>query len=1132
MKHILSAITALCIASAASAFDASTYRSSSVLNSGHWVKISTADQGIHQLTYERLRELGFEHPENVQVYGYGAVQFTDHVYADDQPDDLTPTATYHTGDGRILFFGEADNDLEYTNETRTNGSYKYRRNYYDTRSYYFLSDCRGAVAVATTDMLPVAENASEESHISVVINDEDNLCPIKGGIDYHNFNCTGGEKVPLNFTLRNFQATALEAVASVVYRFAVRSTLATTISTSLTNATLYAAIPTKAWNIPENDYDQFNYPSAIVTFVPKTAEGNVTVTANLPSLTYSYCAFDRALLRYPRANAFEADCNQLVMYYSSAQRSNAVNQVFSGVDNGEVVLWLANRPDQMTQIVGEYNGEARTLTFGINDNTKRVVAFRPEASFPEPEVIGEVAAQDLHAASTPDLLIITTDEFLPIAQNLANLHRAYQNLDVLVVDQAQIFNEFSSGTRDVMAYRRFAKMLYDRNPEKFKSILLFGVGAYDNRCLTIPVVDRLLAYENTDPDQSRNFITCYASDNIFGMLADDYAHSEIQSQPMQVAVGRVPAITGTQAQNYVDKVAKYLENPVDPASRYRALIIAGEGDRNTHAKHCIEVSSTITAENPDFTIVDLPTQLYEEPGGGNAQSVINIAHDQLLQGVGYVSFSGHGAPTFIANCGVFTTNTAEKYTYSHYPFMMFSSCDQFSYDRMQNGLLESMLFNPDGGAIAGVAATRSVYIVYNQHTCAPVAAAFAAATANSTFGSIYLDARSRSFKRSGITRSGLVNNMSYNLGGDPALPAGASSHSAVITAINDTYFTAEAPLSSDNGATIMPLTPATFTGQITDHEGNVDPAFNGTATITILEAARVYSTKNTSEESNYTPLDYTLEYDILAQTEAKVENGLFSAVISTPVSEVIDADHRVVITAVTDDNSASAIATARGLKVKDYNPEDFADVHFNAPVIKEFYLDNLSFVPGDETSAEITVNAVVDPAESGLRLSSADISTRTRLVVDGLASHSGLNAGFTRLDDGTYRFSTSIDGLSEGRHTIELVVANNAGLIARATTDFVVVTRLDSPTLSVEETPARTVATFNLSDAYASNRLIITDINGNTVFSAENVAFPYAWDLTDGEGKPLPNGRYNASVLINRDSYYGHSTAAQLLIVR
>ena len=189
MKHILSAITALCIASAASAFDASTYRSSSVLNSGHWVKISTADQGIHQLTYERLRELGFEHPENVQVYGYGAVQFTDHVYADDQPDDLTPTATYHTGDGRILFFGEADNDLEYTNETRTNGSYKYRRNYYDTRSYYFLSDCRGAVAVATTDMLPVAENASEESHISVVINDEDNLCPIKGGIDYHNFNC-------------------------------------------------------------------------------------------------------------------------------------------------------------------------------------------------------------------------------------------------------------------------------------------------------------------------------------------------------------------------------------------------------------------------------------------------------------------------------------------------------------------------------------------------------------------------------------------------------------------------------------------------------------------------------------------------------------------------------------------------------------------------------------------------------------------------------------------------------------------------------------------------------------------------------------------------------------------------------
>ncbi|MDQ9827223.1 C25 family cysteine peptidase, partial [Acinetobacter baumannii] len=69
------------------------------------------------------------------------------------------------------------------------------------------------------------------------------------------------------------------------------------------------------------------------------------------------------------------------------------------------------------------------------------------------------------------------------AERLAQFHREYDRMDVTVVNQDEIFNEFSGGNRDAMAYRLFCKMLYDRDPNKFKYLLLFGKGTYDNRMI-------------------------------------------------------------------------------------------------------------------------------------------------------------------------------------------------------------------------------------------------------------------------------------------------------------------------------------------------------------------------------------------------------------------------------------------------------------------------------------------------------------------------------------------------------------------------------------------------------------------------------------------------------------------------
>ena len=63
-----------------------------------------------------------------------------------------------------------------------------------------------------------------------------------------------------------------------------------------------------------------------------------------------------------------------------------------------------------------------------------------------------------------DLIIIlpAREDLRQQAERLAQEHRDTDGMTVTLVEAPQIYNEFSSGTPDVTAYRRLMKMLYDR----------------------------------------------------------------------------------------------------------------------------------------------------------------------------------------------------------------------------------------------------------------------------------------------------------------------------------------------------------------------------------------------------------------------------------------------------------------------------------------------------------------------------------------------------------------------------------------------------------------------------------------------------------------------------------------------
>ncbi|MDE6634025.1 MAG: hypothetical protein K2J96_02030, partial [Bacteroidaceae bacterium] len=180
----------------------------------------------------------------------------------------------------------------------------------------------------------------------------------------------------------------------------------------------------------------------------------------------------------------------------------------------------------------------------VDDASRRYVAFEPNYDFPLPAVVGEMANQDLHAAGPADMVIIvpSSGKLTEQAERLAEAHRKYDGLRVLVVRADRIYNEFSSGTPDATAYRRLMKMLYGRaesDDDAPRYLLLFGDCAWDNRMISTAwkkksPEDYLLCFES---ENSFSDTESYVMEDYFGLL-DDGEGNKLTDDKTDVGIGR------------------------------------------------------------------------------------------------------------------------------------------------------------------------------------------------------------------------------------------------------------------------------------------------------------------------------------------------------------------------------------------------------------------------------------------------------------------------------------------------------------------------------------------------------------------------------------------------------------------
>ena len=787
-----------------------------------------------------------------------------------------------------------------------------------------------------------------------------------------------------------------------------------------------------------------------------------------------------------------------------------------------------------------------------------VAAPTASLDFPVPEYVYNITNQNHHADKAVDMVIIipTTQKLLAQAERLKTLHEQKHGLRVRIVPADELFNEFSSGTPDANAYRRYLKMLYDRASSAAdmpRYLLLLGDCAWDNRMLSqqwqnYSPDDFLLCYES---ENSYSQTHCYVTDDYFCLLDDGEGGSLLSSDQADVAVGRIPARDANDAAIVVDKITNYVNNQQAGSWQNLFCVMGDDGNNNIHMADADSVGRLIENCYPDFVVKRIMWDAYNRVSSSTGNSypdVTRLIKQQMQQGALVMNYSGHGAPAAISHEYVLRLNDFAEATSQRLPLWVTASCDIMPFDGQEDNIGETALFNKKGGAIAFYGTTRTVYqpqnrlmnlaftnrVLSKDDEGQPIAIGEAVRLAKNELIStgVILGYDSQGNPIRGTDQS--TNRLQYSLLGDPALQLAMPTQHLEITTINDTPLTEGVQLTVKAGST------AKVEGRIVGNDGLTDASFNGTMTALVRDIReQIICRQNDGTE---TPFTYYDRPNTIFSGSNQVKEGLFSFTFAVPKDiSYSDKNALINIYAVNDDKSTEACGRSGSLVLNGKASQSGSET---GPSIY-CYLNSESFSNGDDVNQTPYFTALLND-EDGINASGSGIGHDLQLIIDGqMATTYTLNDYF-QYDFGSYtkgQVGFSIPALSYGQHKLLFRAWDILNNSSTTELTFNVAKGLEPQIVSVEcsPNPAKTRTTFRIvHDRIGSEmdvKLELFDTSGRHLWTYTENGVPtdqtytLDWDLTTNEGRRLNTGLYLYRVSISSDGSNYTSKAQKLIIL-
>lgn len=961
------------------------------LKSGTFFKIKVDKSGVFKITKKFLADNGINvanlNPKNFRIYGNGGLMLPEAI-GDERYAALQENAIQVTGeeDGKwddgdyALFYAQGPHGFNVhasaynesraaRTDTRDDRSLHFQ-NIYDDFAYYFINfDLGPGKRILQEDAALPPTLISRYDDYQFIDEEKSNLLKIGRVWVGDAFN--NDKKITFNVR------TPLQPGEPVYYRTSV-------VANNAQN------------NSIKFDINGVNGNSAIIpnteagfiklTGFSGTATGlsgnTVTITAapNIAANPTGGFYFDYAEILYKQDLTFnDAQMNfrdyslnsQTGLFGFSLSNSAAVEQV-----------WDVSDITNVKQKVNK-SGTAGIFSFGFQAKEhllNEFVAFKNSAAY-VPTFVGRIENQDLSGLQNIDYLIITQPQFLADAKRLADHHQEKNQYHVAVVDVNKIYNEFSSGSKDITAIRDFAaKLKNERGGLKFLTIL--GDSSYDFRNRTKTHSDIIPSYQSED---SGNFVTSFVNDDYFGTTSATQS-PYFQSNLPDIPVGRLPAANAAESKLLTDKTLAYynaLPGQSSPFGEWRMKLDFVVDDDADGGGPFHDIMNRVIVENfesgkrGEYNVKKLYLDAFlpEVSSGGQRYPQVNQAISNDVGNSLYLFYFGHGGISGWAQERVLTLDEIRNFNnfnsaYSRFPLISTITCEFTLWDNPEvQSAGEQAIKHKNGGAATMITSSRAVSVGYGR--------AFTDTFTKNIFEFRQEDNEfytlGESFLRAKKEHGVDPNHLRVNFLGDPAMALSRPKKRLSIDKI-------ETP---EQGK-IRALDFVKVSGRVSKADGSVDENFNGRVVVNLFDKRLNKSTRNNDNTAAMLPLlKYTEEGSPIVKASGKAVNGNYTVEFYVPKDiNYALGQGRMLLYA---DNFASAKSNAydvyhnQNVTVGEINPNGISD---DQPPKINLFMNNTNFADGGITDQNPMLLACVTD-NTGINSTGSGIGHDITVVLDG-----------------------------------------------------------------------------------------------------------------------------------------------------
>ena len=791
-------------------------------------------------------------------------------------------------------------------------------------------------------------------------------------------------------------------------------------------------------------------------------------------------------------------------------------------------------------------GTMRLDYLSLYYNKPRPISGLTTTNYSTPEFVETISNQDLHADSAVyDMIIIVPKSGVLTAQaeRIKALHETKDALRVKIIAADKLYNEFSSGTPDATAYRKYMKMLYDKaekDNDMPRYLLLFGDCAWDNRMLTsdwrgYDPDDFLLCFES---ENSFSETMCYISEDYFGML-DDGEGANLPTDKPDVGVGRFPVRTEQEAKIIVDKTIRYMNNEEAGSWMNTICFMGDDGNTNLFMDHANRIATMVESDYAGYMIKRIMWKAYKHvtsSTGNSYPDATNLIKQQMKNGALMMNYTGHGAPYCISKEQVLKITDFESLTSPKLPLWVTASCDVMPFDGQTDNIGEKCLLNDKGGAIAFFGSARTVYEMYNS----PMNFFFTQYVLGETKGvrnrlgdAVRMAKNSLLTTKEDSMSDHTINKLQYALLGDPALTLACPTMNTVIDSINGVM------AGSNNMPTLKAGSLVKVKGHI-ESNGTKQTTFNGSINTTVRDSEEKIVCRK--DEVNGTVFSYMDRPKTIYNGGDSVKNGNFAFTFAVPMDiNYTNLSGEITMIAINKDKTLRANGSFDNFLIGGTNTTGNDSI---GPSIY-CYLNSSAFVDGCTVNPTPYFYAQVND-DDGINAAGNGIGHDMELTIDGKKEKTYVLNGYYTNDFGSYTSGTlgySIPELTVGKHSLLFRAWDILNNSSTAQLTFNVAKEVEPNCFCIDCTknPATTSTTFIITHDRTNSELNVDlevfDTSGRLLWRHNETGVPsdntytINWDLTTNTGFKLQTGIYLYRAQISSNGSSKASKAKKLIII-